>query len=622
MFGKPLRQNNVLNPTLINKPPFMLKPRVAGRYFLILVGCGAALMLLSGAAIFPKSVVRAASHAITVDTLPVSDSSVQARTRTRITIKLNQVLGKISANAFGLSQSPIGNNTLERMYFFRDPAGKQLLRELGAKSFYYSTDRQDWQQVRNEFTAVPEVYPSQMDTLEYLNLSGAVGAEPMVAVNITQVCRQTDSNRPPSTTNVTCTSAKPGMAASWIKFLKHKTPRIKYVALGIEPYAGCPYWIKGWNCTVEHGMHKVALPQEEYAKRVLQWAKALKARDPSIQIGVHLQPNTYLCRNRGAVAPERDLFAQVDDVAEVSASDQAKKKCGGVSWDETVLKKASSVIDFVIVHQYFAIDTKPANADLAARYSYYQEQIDVRRRKNGETAMPFHIREELVKWLPSKKSIPILVAEFNVARLLQSTADDSLQVRSALFVGMSLTELFLDLAQPVQVGGETLPGAFRSVLLDLDTLPVFIAHYQPLDNPQLLIFTPAWHMLSMVQAWQGKTTVAAQVANNPRTFVNRPALRVYAAKEGRTVFLAVFNHDSTNAITSNVILDGAKIKNASALQLGAAATTFLDGNTLVTPEFLVPVSVPFTPGQVRATKISSLIFPAHSLTVLKLQLKK
>lgn len=529
---------------------------------------------------------------------PSEQLAAKVSDATTIILDLNTKRGEIDANAFGLILGTKGYEIQELNHFFRTSEGQQQLAALGTRLLFYWADRNDWANPYDPYTAVPASPPWVMYTDEFLNLSEALGAEPMIAVNITHRCWQQDPNQLPSPENVECEHATPQMAVNWIKYIHDLGRSVKYVQLGAEPYSGCLYWVNpaGVNCTDKDGEHKIALHQDEYAKRVRQWTKALKKVDKNIKVGLHLQPNTT------------NLCYQSDD-------------CGRVSWDEKLLKTVGNVVDFVITHQYFILPDAPSDEATAQKYSYYQEQIDIRVNKQGVTAMPKQIRKELVKWLPARKDIPLVVGEFNAARLSRDEDSAQVAVRTSLYAGFSVAELYLDMLQPVKVGGKVLPGAKQLILLNLHSLPVFIAHFLPLDNPSTLVYTPAWHILSMLKEFQGKTIIQTKVKNNPQTPVQRPALRAYAVVHQKNVWLAVFNHDAVNSIVADIRFLGGSPRRATFTQIGHTAASFLTQNTPENPNAIVPEAGVVSGANTDRERINNYVFPPHSVTVFKIKVK-
>ncbi|RIK25405.1 MAG: hypothetical protein DCC52_11295 [Chloroflexi bacterium] len=509
-----------------------------------------------------------------------------------ITVDLSQTKGNIDANAFGVILSNKGMLIPEQTYFYRDANAKQDLKNLGVRNMYYWVDRDNWQQPYDPYTAEPASPASILYVDEFLRLSNEVGADPMISVNITHLCARANENLSYAPDNVQCEMATKEDAKAFLAHIKSLGIRdVKYIFLGVEPYAGCEYWLKGINCVTRVNEHKIQLTQQEYAKRVLAWTKALRQVDPKIKVGLHLLPNAYICET----------------------------SCNGVSWDETVLKQAGSKVDFLVTHQYFQVDAAVSDEATAQHFSYYQNQTDVRVDKQGATAMPKTIRKELLRWLPSRKNMPILVGEFNASRTDGKNNAVAVDTRMSLFAGFGLVEGYLDSISPVKYKGVTYPGVTRLVLLDLYSLPVMLAHYLPLDQPTTLVKTPAWHMLAALRELQGKTWISAKVKNNPKTPAGRPALRVYAVKKNKNVWLVVLNHSADSAYTLNINLVGTKPTSATTTVIGDTAAGFLTQNTATNPEAVAPVTSAVPAGKIKNNQLTGMTFPAHSMTVIKLQ---
>lgn len=531
---------------------------------------------------------------VTASGQTLASPNADADAKPVITIDLTKTAGKIDRNAFGLSMGNKGYEIPELAYFFRTAEGNQKLNALGARSLVYDADRDDWANPYSSYTAQRLTYPAVMYTDEFLQLNNAIGSEPTITVNLTHLCHQLDPNLPPASENVECAMATPDIAKTWLAYIKSTGIRqVKYVQLGNEPYAGCKYWSdpEGVNCTTVRGEHKIQLTQDEYAKRAAAWAKALRQVDPKIKIGVHLLPNAAIC----------------------------KGDCKGVKWDEKVLKTVGDKIDFVITHQYFEVPPPIADEATAQKYSYLEGQIDIRRRNEGATAMPIQVRKELLKWLPSKKNIPIVLGEYNAARTGPDDAAFSVDTRMSLFAGISVAEGYLISVSPVKLNGVTYRGASKVILHNLHAVPVMLAHYLPHENPTTAtpVLSPAWYMVSALKDFQGKTWVSAQVGKNPKTPVNRPALRVYAVKKGKDVWIAVFNH-STAALPANVKFIGTILVSGNTTVVGDTAASFLSENTADNPTAISPTTTQIPAAQVKQSTLSGMVFPAHSLTVIQL----
>lgn len=507
-----------------------------------------------------------------------------------ITVNLKQAQSKIDPNAFGVILSNKGMKMPEQAYFYRDLQGKQDLKNLGVRNLYYWVDRDDWKNPYNSYTAEPASPADILSVDEFLTLNNTLGTDPMISVNITHLCARANDNLPYATSNVNCKMAKPSDAKAFLAHIKSTGIRdVKYVFLGVEPYAGCAYWTDGVNCTTLRGEHKIQLTQQEYVKRALAWTKALRQVDPKIQVGLQLQPNAFLC--------------QTD--------------CKGVSWDETVLKAAGNQVDFLVTHQYFQVDKTVPDEASAQFYSYYQNQTDLRVDKQGKSAMPKTIRQELLKWLPLRKNMPIFVGEFNASRTDGKSNSFSVDTRMSLYAGFGLVEALVDSVAPVKIKGVSYSGVSRLVLLDLYSLPVMIAHYLPLDNPVTMVLSPSWHMVAMLKELYGKTLVSAKVQDNPKTPAGRAALRVYAVKKNKDAWLVVLNHSTDTSYNVDVNFVGTKPLSATTTVIGDTASGFLAQNTAGNPAAVTPVTNTVPSGKIKSDHLEGITFPAHSMTVIQ-----
>lgn len=527
-----------------------------------------------------------------------------------IAINASQSLAQISPSAFGFRVSFLGNERTDTTYFYRTAAGKAKLREFGARALGYSTDLNDWSAPYDYFTAVPVTYPSWLDSNEFTALNATLHSKPIIEANITITCKQTDVLLPPSALNVTCRKTKVEQTIKWLEHLKSIQAPIEYVVLGVEPYAGCLYWRKGINCLDKAGRHRVALSQQDYAARVVKWAKAIKKLDPSIKIGAHLQPGISLCKRNAATG-------QPPAQGGIASLNQAPADgCG--AWDQTVLSVAGEYIDFVVVHQYSIIRNAASTEQEGQALSYYQEQLARRVNQRKSTAFPFQIREELIQWLPAKMNMPIVVAEFNASYLDHQPSTELDKARQSLYTGMAVSELYLDLLQPVKTSKGLLAGAERALLLGMFAPELRMARIGDLSNPDSMVYFPGWNIFTMLKPLMGKSILPVTVTGNPNTAVERPALNVYAVRKGSKVWLVVYNHH-TKAVKGDLVFTGFTPKSAKIQQLGANSSGFLAMNDATNPNRLTPQSRVMPRKRFVQDTISAFKFPAHSVTVLKIK---
>lgn len=590
-----------------NSPNLSGRTRRIGVALLMFV---AGWLLMTGEAPWNENAALAAGISESNDASAIENQAEAAKPV--IAVNFNKSLGKLPDDAFGIWLGNSGHDRPDPMYLYRAPDGKSKFSEIGARNLFYSADGDNWSASFDSFTAVPRAYPDWMDTDEYLDLNAELGSSPILAANITVSCKQADVNLPPSSENVSCKMAKPAEAATWMKYLKNKNAPVKYVVLGAEPYAGCMHWTKGINCTDKAGHHRVALTQDDYAARVVKWAKKMKKANPKIRIGANIRPNTFLCDNTATLAGRAVDTEDIDLSSEAAAA-----LCGGKSWDQTVMEVAGDSIDFFVVHQYFVIRHHAANETEAQKLSYYQEQINVRVQKQGVTAFPSQIRKELNQWLPSKIGAPIVVSEFNVSYIDNVPDEEKYQARQSLYTGLAAGALFLDLIKPVNTAQGKQPGASNAILLGMFAPQLTLTRLTNPPDPTSMVYMPSWHVFSMLKNIPGRTLIKSKVNNNPKTAVNRGALEVTAVKKGKNVSIVVFNHHNI-AVTADVTLTGVAPLSATANQLGHTAAGFLGMNDESAPGAITPELSTIPSAQVLPSKLQAIQFPAHSMTVLEI----
>jgi len=110
-------------------------------------------------------------------------------------------------------------------------------------------------------------------------------------------------------------SGTAAMAADWVRYinLQSQGPAVRFWEIGNELYL---------PVSSLDGMTLIALPAQEYARRVVEFATAMKTVDPSIQIGAIL--------------------------------DETLGGASNSSWTRTLLEIAGAHIDFVAVHNSYA----------------------------------------------------------------------------------------------------------------------------------------------------------------------------------------------------------------------------------------------------------------------------
>jgi alpha-L-arabinofuranosidase len=159
-------------------------------------------------------------------------------------------------------------------------------------------------------TNTGEVSPNGFGTDEALALADSIGARLMITVNVG--------------------TGSPEEAAAWVRYVNAREPRVLDWELGNELYSK----------STSAAAAQVTMSPDTYARRVLEFSKAMRAADPRIRIGVIAGEST-------------GIFPLVEYP----------------DWNRIVLQRTGSVIDFVAVHNAYApIMMFDRNEDLETVY--------------------------------------------------------------------------------------------------------------------------------------------------------------------------------------------------------------------------------------------------------------
>ena len=224
-----------------------------------------------------------------------SASAAAAGSTVNVTVNATEGQGTIPSTAYGLNSAVWdGQMNVPQVQGLLQQAGVKMLRYPGGS---YG-DEYNWQNntVQNGFVAPGTDFDSFMGTVQ------KIGAQPIIIANYG--------------------TGTPQEAAAWVQYANvTKGYGVKYWEIGNELY-GNGYYGSDW----EADNHASKSPAT-YAANVLQYASAMKAVDPSIKVGAVLTlPGNW-----------------PDSV--VASGDSG-------DWNQQVLAKAGSAIDFVIVHFY------------------------------------------------------------------------------------------------------------------------------------------------------------------------------------------------------------------------------------------------------------------------------
>ena len=178
-----------------------------------------------------------------------------------------RVLGSNVGWAFG------GDNMLAADGQFA-PAMLDMARRLGPTVLRYPggtySDVFHWEAATNEHVFNRMTMPTLMDTQRFLELCEALGAEPLITVNV-PTGSVDEAVRWLTATNLT------GMRS---RLTGRRLPRVTFWEIGNEPYLK------------ESSRQDIDLVPDEFARRANRFIRALRAVDPTILIGLPLTTDT------------------------------------------------------------------------------------------------------------------------------------------------------------------------------------------------------------------------------------------------------------------------------------------------------------------------------------------
>jgi alpha-L-arabinofuranosidase len=186
--------------------------------------------------------------------------------------------------------------------------------------------------------------PETTDTDEFMRFSRAVGAEPIFVCNFAKAI------------------SGPGLreavrdAAEWVEYCNQtKGYNVKYWEIGNETY-------------LQHNK-KTTTTAEAYAEGLAAFSRAMKAVDPTIQIGAN-----------GPSSPE------------------SPGKKGAVPWWPVVWDRAIEHMDFLIIHEYYTLHNYPTYRLGGHEFGLGAQSL----------------RDYLRKHYPARAEMPIAITEWNV----------------------------------------------------------------------------------------------------------------------------------------------------------------------------------------------------------------
>ncbi len=252
------------------------------------------------------------SASLLVISVACAGTSASPKAAAQVAIDMQASLGEIPQTAFGLNTAVWDSNLL-------DPALPSLLRQAGTTVLRYpggsTADVYHWQ--TNSLTSGQQGYVDPHNTFDaFMSIVQKTGTQAMLTVNYGSNAAGTDGGDPQE-------------AADWVKYANiTKHYHVQYWEIGNEVYGNGSYGSQ-W----EVDLHKEKGPVA-YANNALTFIRAMKAVDPSIQIGVVLIP---LGIWPYGIGPD---------------------------WNSNVLSIACQALDFVDIHWYPQEPGKESDAGL------------------------------------------------------------------------------------------------------------------------------------------------------------------------------------------------------------------------------------------------------------------
>ncbi len=154
--------------------------------------------------------------------------------------------------------------------------------------------------------------PSTFGSEEFMRLAKAIGAQPLLAVNL---------------------SAGAQEAADWVEYFngdaKSGWGRRRAAAGMVQPFT-VRYWEIGNE--IYNPNQRGHMSADEYGRRIIEFARAMRQRDPTIRIGAHLEASFLQAPWMAPIYPHM------------------------ATWNEALLKVAGKEIDFAVLHFYVPHD--------------------------------------------------------------------------------------------------------------------------------------------------------------------------------------------------------------------------------------------------------------------------
>jgi len=404
---------------------------------------------------------------------------------------------------------------------------------------------------------------NRFGTDEFVEYCRLVGAEPYICVNVG--------------------SGTAEEAAHWVEYCNRKGNSY-YAKLREKNGHPEPFKVKYWGIGNEnYGWWEIGtLTSEEYAEIVIEYAKLMKRVDPEIKI-----------------------------IAVGNLYDQ--------TWNRELIKKAASAIDYISVHAYHYRDQPDYYSAVACpaitEYSLEKTVNTIESEYVPNTKKQIHIAfDEWNSWGWAHPSPNEDIPECDFTKkFLENDRNDLYTLREALFAAKYLN-IFHRMSKYVK-----------------------IANFSPAVNVRGLIFTyeegiilrPTYHVFNLYANHSGKIALDTQVESEnfdaqimsfgrQIQLSNIPYIDASATfnKENEQLFIAVVNIHSDSDMNTEIRIEGGRPK-------GTARVWELNGDrTDSYNDIDHPQDVKIEEkGTISVASEFDYVFPAHSVTVLEMNLK-
>ncbi|MFE9428799.1 cellulose binding domain-containing protein [Kitasatospora sp. NPDC006697] len=297
-------------------------------------------------------------------TVPSAGAAASATTTATVSVNAAQSLATVPATAIGTNGSVYDSK-------LTDAAVPGLLQQAGVGLVRFpggsSSDSYNWK-TNSDLTNGTQA----VDFDQYATMLQQSGAQGMVTVNYGSGDTVGASESPAET--------GPQLAADWVRYANvTHNDHIKYWEIGNEIYGNGTYGGSGWETDKHCGTGGTGCGPAVYAQNAKAYIAAMKAVDPSIQIGVVL------------TAP-----GNWPDGVTNSANPQ--------SWNQAVMTALAGQIDFADVHWYpqnpsSVTPPGPTDAGLLSAPAQIPSMVSTLRSQLGQYA--------------GSSSVPIMITETN-----------------------------------------------------------------------------------------------------------------------------------------------------------------------------------------------------------------